>query len=493
MSPTGTNDDDNVRRLDRLDALTGLPDRRAFLNVLDAALRRAADTGHGFAVLFLDLERFREINEIFGHRTGDRVLAITAERLRHALDDVDVPALGLDEAPGDTATPSSPGPAADAPSEFEPAPDGRAARLGGDEFGVLIAAPGPAAVLAVARHLQAVVSEPIALGPRRLVVVPSVGVARFPRDGDDARMLLVRADVAAARARRSTGERLRFHDETLHERESRRAALESALHHALERGELSLRFQPQRHLASGAVSGVEALLRWHEPTLGTVPPLSFLPLAERNGAIVPIGAWVLGEACRRAAGWRSDGLTFGRVSVNVSSVQFARPDFPASVAGALADAGLEPDALELELTESVLMDDAVLTLERLHALKALGVRLAIDDFGSGWSSLAWLRRFPVDRLKIDRAFVDTALSDVDERAIASTVIAMGDRMRLSVTAEGVESGAQLRFLEDERCDEVQGFGIGRPMSARAIEAFLRDPPAHGGSFAPGDTGGRSSA
>ena len=349
------------------------------------------------------------------------------------------------------------------------------ARLGGDEFTVLLSdlrTPGDA--LTVAQRIRDALSKPMNLGDQKVVVTPSVGIGVYPRDGEDVEALLKSADMAMYYAKRAGRNNAQFFDTSMNEAALLRLNLENGLRYALERGEMSLHYQPLLNLTTGEITGLEALLRWQNSTLGNVPPLQLIPIAEENGLILPIGEWVLRTACRQAKSWRDSGLALERISVNVSMIQFAQPDFPGLVSRILRETELEPHVLELEITETVLMNDAAQSMGTLKKLKDIGVQLAMDDFGSGYSSLSYLKQFPIDRLKIDRTFIKAITTDVDDQAIACAVIAMAENMSLRVIAEGVENNEQLQFLQREKCNEAQGFYVSYPMTSEDAERFLRD-------------------
>ena len=444
--------EDRIWRLAYYDGLTGLPNRELFLEQLNTAIQRTTQTQQSLSVFFLDLNGFKRINDTLGHAAGDEVLRETARRLNAVLraDDCAARFVNSNEVAGSVA------------------------RLGGDEFTVLIEGLSDAdEAIVIAQRMVGALSQPLILGEHHLCSRPSIGIARFPRDATDSVGLLKCADMAMYFAKRSPSHEPKHFDESMSEAAVWRMNTENALRDALKNVELSLHYQPQLHLSSDEITGFEVLLRWHNPHLGDVSPVEFIPIAEESGLIIPIGEWVLRTACRQAMQWIASGLHLDRIAVNVSMVQFALPEFPQIVQTILTETGLDPEVLELELTESVLMQEVDTAIRTLKQLKAIGVQLAIDDFGTGYSSLSYLKQFPIDRLKIDRSFISAILSDTNDQAIAGAVIAMAGRMNLQVTAEGVESVEQLQFLRDGQCDDAQGFQISRPMAVTDAERYLK--------------------
>jgi diguanylate cyclase (GGDEF)-like protein len=442
--------EDRIRRLAYYDEVTGLPNRALFRERMGQALALARRHQRQMALLFLDLDNFKRINDTLGHSSGDILLNEIAKRLITHLRDSDPIALGAA-----IAEPES------------------LARLGGDEFTVLLAEirqPTDAAL--VAQRLLNALAAPVSLGGQDVTISASIGIAMYPADGEDAETLFKNADMAMYFAKHEGRDRYQFFTESMNTAALKRMTMEGLLRQAIQRGELSLDYQPQMDVASGTLSGMEALLRWNSAELGSVPPSELIPLAEDTGLIVPIGEWVLSTACAQAKTWRDAGKRLPRVAVNVSVRQFAQDGFPALVARILEETGLEPDALEIEITESVLMKNGASALTTLQALKRVGVQLAIDDFGTGYSNLSYLKDFPIDRLKIDRAFICSLSTDTHDQAIATAVIAMADSLRLSVTAEGVESLSQLEFLKLRHCTEAQGYYVSRPLRTGDAETFL---------------------
>lgn len=443
--------EERIRHLAHHDQLTGLPNRALFQDRLALALGIAERQGLGLAVLCLDLDRFKEVNDSHGHPVGDALLVEVARVLADAVGTSDT-----------------------------------VARLGGDEFAILqVGAEQPEAAAQLAERLVALLSRPLAAGGVGLEIGVSVGVALFPHDGREAGELLVKADHALYRAKSEGRGGFRMFEPGMESRLKERRRLERELRDGLSQGQLALFFQPQAEAASGRILGFEALLRWPHPSRGLVEPATFIPLAEETGLIRPIGRWVLRTACAEAAGWPDD----LRLGVNLSPVQFARGDLPDLVAGVLAETGLPPERLELEITEGVLLRDTANVLRTLERLKVLGVRIAMDDFGTGYSSLSYVHRFPVDRIKIDRSFVADLLTRPQSASIVRAIVGLGDSLGVEVVAEGVETADQLHALRQERCAEVQGYLVGRPMPAEAVLPFLareaRGEPAAAASGAPG--------
>jgi len=434
-----------VLKLARYDGLTGLPNRTMFMDELERTLALARRHGTAFALFFIDLDRFKNINDSLGHGAGDQLLTVMAARLRGLLRDSDL-----------------------------------VARLGGDEFVVLLDGTVDAAALAhVARKALAAIAEPVLIEQRSHQVTGSVGISRYPDDGADAAALLKNADAAMYLAKDSGKNTFQFYTAQLAAQSAQQFALESDLRAALQRDELLLHFQPKVRAGDGALAGMEALLRWQHPQRGLLAPGAFITLAEDSGLILPIGQWVLSAACRQIRGWRDAGLQVPRCAINLSARQFVTDTLVDEVAQALAAHGLQADALEVEITESVLMSDPQRANHTLQGLHALGVRIAIDDFGTGYSSLAYLKRFPAQTVKIDRSFVKGLPLDRDDAAITQAVIAMAHSLGLEVVAEGVETQAQLDFLRRLGCDEVQGYLPGRPVPAAKLQARLtsRQAPA----------------
>jgi diguanylate cyclase len=441
-----------IVRLAYFDTLTGLPNREQSQNRLVGALQAAKEKGGHLAVLYLDLDNFKRVNDTLGHAAGDELLCVVADRLRTSL------RYGTDASPAVAGS----------------ARLGDIARLGGDEFMVLL--PSLRHTLdagGVAERLILALREPIQLASNSLVVTPSVGIAIYPQDGTDAATLLRNADLAMYFAKRRSAGTFAFFDVSMNATALQRFTIEEQLRGALERNEFSLQYQPQFDVRTGTISGVEALLRWTNVELGAVSPAEFVSVAEETGLILPIGKWALRAACMQAQAWRAEGLPVNRMAVNVSGREFALAEYPNEVAEILKETGLESSVLELEITESVVMSDEVWAEKAINQLKKLGVSLAIDDFGTGYSSFGRLRHFPVDRLKIDRSFVTSISEGSDDRAIAAAIIAMSRSLHINVTAEGVENFPQLAFLQEQDCQDAQGFLLSRPLQADAARELLR--------------------
>lgn len=444
---------ESQRRLHQMayfDTLTKLPNRQFFLehlqHMVDLAQRKKMKLG----VLFLDLDGFKRINDTLGHHLGDLVLQATGERLQNSLRISDL--LTQTGARHDYNS---------------------LARLGGDEFTVLlpmIEHREDAAI--VAKRILINLSKPLVFGGHELVTTTSIGISIYPDDGKTAEELVKNADQSMYYAKRGGGNMYSHFTIKMTEIALRRLNLESQLRKAIEQGELDLHYQPQLDMDIGKFNGLEALLRWQSKEYGTICPTEFIPLAEETGLIICIGEWVLRKVCGQVQTWRSRGIPITRIAVNVSAIQFLHRGFPSLVAAILAETGLEPEILELELTESVLINDEDIVLGVLQSLKKVGVQLAIDDFGTGYSSLSRLKNFPIDRLKIDQEFVRNLELDSSNGAIATAIIAMAESMNMKVIAEGVETDVQLAFLKANRCNEVQGYFLSRPLPSSQIEEFL---------------------
>lgn len=442
--------EERVRRSAFYDDITGLPNRASFHDRLQAALQDVKTKQNHLALMFMDLDNFKRVNDTLGHSTGDILLKEVSKRLRLNLR------------------------SSDEIAEINEISDNQGlARLGGDEFTVLLSEinePNDAGI--VAARLLSGMSQPILLSGHEITVTASIGIAVFPNDGQDAETLIKNADMAMYFAKREGKNNFKFYTPNMNDGAIRRLTLENELRRALERGELSLNYQPQMDMKDNSLCGMEALLRWDNALLGAISPMEFIPIAEETGLIVPIGDWVLRTACTQAKVWLDEGLDIPRVAVNVSVCQFAQDNFPDQVKTILHETGLEPMHLELEITESVLMKDGNEALNTLQNLKDIGVSLAIDDFGTGYSSLNYLKKFPVDRLKIDRSFICTINSDPQSMAIATAIIAMAESMNLRVIAEGVETEEHLVCLKKRECREVQGYYYSRPLSKEKADHFL---------------------
>ena len=443
-------------RMAYFDSLTELPNRLFFKEHLQHMIALAQRQNLKLGVLFLDLDGFKRINDTLGHHLGDLVLQATGERLRNSIR------------------------ASDTLVRTGAALDGLAiARLGGDEFTVLLSAiERNEDAATVAERIRLNLAQPLIFGDHELYTTTSIGITIYPDDGETAEELLKNADLAMYYAKRSGGNMYRYFSAKMSETALQRLTLENQLRKAIERGELDLHYQPQLDVVTGKFCGLEALLRWDSHELGRISPAEFIPLAEETGLIVSIGEWVLRKACQQAKKLQDQNIPFNRMAVNVSAIQFLHKGFSSLVTKILAETGLKPEVLELELTESVLINDEDIVLNVLQSLKKIGVQLAIDDFGTGYSSLSRLKSFPIDRLKIDQGFVRNIEQDSDNAAIVVAVIAMAEGMDMKVIAEGVETDGQLAFLKNKRCNEVQGYLLSKPLPSAQIEEFLMKQP-HG--------------
>jgi predicted signal transduction protein with EAL and GGDEF domain/FixJ family two-component response regulator len=465
-----------IEQLAYFDSLTGLPNRRAFLDRLGREVRRAEHGQRKLGVLFLNLDGFKQVNDTLGHTVGDTILLRAADRLRQTMRPSDL-----------VSRVGEPAPEGEGEGEGEGESEGEVelARLGGDEFTVLV--PGIARAqdaLKVARRISEVMRWPFPLEGRELALTSSIGIAVYPDDGADAETLLKHADTAMHHAKHSGRGHCQLYSAQLTEHAMQRMELDSSLRLALAAGEFHLVYQPKLDLASGRVRSVEALIRWTHPTRGLISPLDFIPLAEENGLIVAIGQWVLRTACADAARWQLPGAPVG-VAVNLSPMQFKDPLLVQSVLDVLAQTPLEPELLELEVTESAVMENSVATIGTLHALRDSGARIALDDFGTGYSSLSYLTRMPIGNLKIDRSFVSGLQDGGHNESIIRAIVAMAASLGMGVTAEGVETIEQARILKGMACDTLQGYYFSRPVPAAEIPALLArswrldDPgPAH---------------
>ncbi|MCB1760881.1 MAG: EAL domain-containing protein [Gammaproteobacteria bacterium] len=422
---------EQLHRLAHHDILTGLPNRLLFNDRLGQAIKHAQRGGYQVAVLFMDLDDFKKVNDTLGHQTGDELLRQAAQRLESQL------------RKGDTV-----------------------ARLGGDEFVILLhrlARSEYAAV--VANKVEQQLHSPFVIAGKQHFVGVSIGIALYPQDGDRAELLMRNADISMYRAKELGKGGFQFYTDDLSLAASARAELERELRGALEAGAFELHYQPEMMLGEARVIAVEALLRWRHPRLGLLAPADFIPLAEQTGLILDIGGWVLEEACRVASGWQSDALQSARIAVNVSTTQLQRGDLLAQVEQALANSGLAADRLELELNESFVMGDVEKSIDLLRRLKALGVGIVIDDFGTGYSSLSHLQKLPIDRLKLDRSFLADVPTDKGHCAIANAIVSLSDKLRIPVVAEGVENDEQLSFVTGIGCLAAQGYRYTHPLPA----------------------------
>ncbi len=428
-----------IQHVAQHDVLTGLPNRSLLQDRLGQAIAYSIRCAHPVWVMLIDLDRFKFVNDSMGHKAGDVLLMTVAARLRSALRDTDT-----------------------------------VARLSGDEFVVILTEHEDQKLSAdIVQRLMDSVAQPVMLGSKEFFVTCSIGVAVYPTDGAPAESLIEHADIAMYRAKKLGRNNFQFYTPAMNEEALERVRIESALRNALERDEFVLHYQPQVDLASGAIVGMEALIRWQHPEMGMVAPSRFIGVAEETGLIVQIGAWVMRAACLQNQAWQQAGLGKLRVAVNLSARQFGAPNLIEEIRSVLAETALPPACLEIELTESLFMSDVTLAVELLHGMKALGVNLSIDDFGTGYSSLSYLSRFPIDVLKIDRSFVAEITRDSNDAAIVASIIALAHNLKLAVIAEGVETGEQLDYLRRHGCDEMQGYYFSRPLPAAEFEQLLR--------------------
>jgi diguanylate cyclase (GGDEF)-like protein len=422
------------------DGLTGLPNRSMFSKLLGHSISEAHRYERRLAVAFLDLDRFKQINDTLGHEAGDQLLKEVAARLKGCVRDSDT-----------------------------------VARLGGDEFVVLLPELEDEKYAAiVAQKILAAAAKPFMLMGQEFRVTASIGISAYPQDGRDEQTLTKNADIAMYQAKAEGKNNFQFYSEKLNANSLERLALESSLRHALERNEFRLHYQAKRDIAGGKITGMEALLRWEHPDLGTVAPMQFIPVAEETGLIIPIGKWVLKTVCLQSIDWQKQGLPALSIAVNLTARQFLDEQLLSDVASILAETGMAPHLLELELNESLLIHDVENTLRILTGLKGLGVRIAVDDFGTGYSSLALLQRFPLDTIKIDRSFMRDFVGTDEDTGLADAIIAMGKSLSLTVVAQGVETKEQADHLRLHACDELQGFYFKRPLPVDEFTQLLRD-------------------
>jgi diguanylate cyclase (GGDEF)-like protein len=428
----------HIQQLAYFDPLTGLPNRLLLGDRCQHALSVAQRAKQTVALVFLDLDHFKNINDSLGHRVGDEVLVKLANRLKAAVREQDT-----------------------------------VSRLGGDEFILLLPDTDAAGAARVADKLLQAALKPMLIEANELTVTPSIGIALYPKDGADLDALSRCADAAMYQAKGDGRNSYRFFTPDIQAHSDRALQLDNALRRALERQQLSLHFQPQISLATGDILGAEALLRWMHPELGPISPAEFIPIAERNGLILPIGEWVIHTAVQQLADWIAHGMAPITMAVNLSAVQFRHADLPAFISRILTDATLPAHLLELELTEGVAMTHPQVAIAVMDDLHQRGVRLSIDDFGTGYSSLSYLKRFQVYKLKIDQSFVRDITEDPDDKAIVGAIISMASSLGLKTIAEGVETEDQLHFLRDRGCDEAQGYYFSRPLPAQAFEDYVR--------------------
>lgn len=428
------------------DALTGLPNRLLFGENLELALAQAKRSNHGVAVMLMDMDHFKYVNDTFGHDYGDKLLVMVAQRLRSVI------------RKGDTL-----------------------ARMGGDEFTLLLpAVREPDEITKVAEKIFKEFSTPFTIEKNDFTVTSSIGVSTYPQDGDSPETLLKNADSAMYQAKEEGRNSCVYFTPAMNEKMKQRVDIENELRHAIDAGELEVYFQPKQRLHDGALVGMEALVRWNHPQRGLVMPGKFIAIAENTGLIIPLGWFVLEEACRRTAAWSRAGADL-RVAVNLSAYQFRDKGMLEVITRVLEQSGLDPNRLEIELTESLVMHDPEANIEQLVMLKRLGISIAIDDFGTGYSSLSYLKRLPVDTLKIDQSFIQGVANDAHDAELVRAIISMAHGFKLEVVAEGVETAEQREFLLRQGCDVTQGYLYARPMPADAFEAFLAAAPASEGN------------
>ena len=440
------------------DSLTGLPNRSLFRDRLFQAMHRADRTKSSIALMFLDLDRFKTINDSLGHDVGDALLRHVAKLLQDCLRKSDtICRPSYDSVPEESAE------------------DFVVSRLGGDEFTLILEGISDAndAAIAAQKILDTFAQKPFIGGGKEIYASTSIGITLYPLDNTNLDELIKQADTAMYRSKEMGRGTYHFYTEELNAKANQRLALEADLKRALENDEFLLHYQPKLDIASGKVTGSEALLRWQRPGSGLTPPDEFIPMLEETGLILPVGEWVLRTACQQLRTWHDLGLDSLSVAVNLSPRQFRQKDLAARIIRILDDSRLPASALELEVTESLMMENTDASIETLAQLKERGIAISMDDFGTGYSSLGYLKRFPVDTLKIDRSFVRDVTTDPDDAAIASAVIALAHSLRLSVVAEGVETEAQLEFMRERNCDQMQGYLLSRPLPAEAFEQWIR--------------------
>ena len=444
--------EDRIRFMAHHDLLTGLPNRSLLTDRLDQALLQTERHNPWVSVVFVDLDNFKFVNDSLGHTAGDMLLKMVAQRMLDCVRPTDA-----------------------------------VVRLGGDEFIILLTdLPANTDTISATLHqIKMAIAEPITINEQAFHVTCSMGVATFPNDGTEAETLIANADAAMYKAKDAGRDGFQFFTAEMNTRAHERLALQDGIRKGIARTEFHLVYQPQVDLKSERIFAVEALVRWHHPTLGVISPIQFIPLAEETGLIVPLGDWVLQEACRQNKEWQDAGQAPITVCVNVSARQFQDENWPSRVLQTLKETGLDAKYLELELTESLVMRDLERAVATMKELQAAGIAFAIDDFGTGYSSLSALKSLPVSRLKIDQSFVRNLAEDEDDRTIAAAVISLGQKLNLKVIAEGVETDEQLAFLRDNQCDEIQGYHFSRPVNSETIKAMLlRQKP---GLESPGGT------
>lgn len=429
--------EEKINDLVFLDPLTELPNRRLFYDRLNSALNQAKEDDQVFSLLFLDLDRFKLINDTFGHNIGDRLLVQATERLKSVLRERDT-----------------------------------VARLGGDEFVLILPHTDQNQAAAFARNLQKAFDRPFLFDGEEIFVSLSIGIGMYPNDGETQEALIKSADLALYRVKEEGRNGFQFHTSDMNDDVARKSKLAMSLRKGLEYGEFGIHYQPQIDLKTGTIIGVEALARWNHSKMGNISPAEFIPLAEETGAIIQIGEYVLREACKQNKAWQNAGLPPFRVAINISARQFAQTNLAQIVKEALEESGLEPQYLELELTESIIQGSKV-AISMMQELKTMGIHLSIDDFGTGYSSLSYLKLFPIDTLKIDQYFTRNIQVDSKDAALVDTIIRMAHNLELNVIAEGVETSEQLEFLKVRHCDQAQGYYFNRPLPAEDIERIYQ--------------------
>ncbi|OMF10797.1 bifunctional diguanylate cyclase/phosphodiesterase [Paenibacillus sp. FSL H7-0331] len=422
------------------DFLTGLPNLRLFSETFQNRIESAAKHDSSIAILFIDLDRFKWINDTYGHSVGDYFLKETSNRITHTLEANEL-----------------------------------GSRIGGDEFILLLLGYSQETIAEKAEQISTLLSQPLLYEGQEISVTPSIGISLFPENGDSVETLVKHADIAMYRAKEQGRNNYQFYACEMEDAIVRRAVLENGIRKALERNEFILYYQPQIDLETKKIVGLEALVRWIHPEHGLISPVEFIPIAEETGLIVPIGEWILQTACEQAKLWQVQGFPKLRISVNLSARQVQQKNLVEKISSILKTSELEPELLELEITESIAMYNEEYVINKLLSLKKIGIKIAIDDFGTGYSSLNYLNKFPIDTLKIDRSFVNQIKNTTDNQEIITTIIVMARNLKLKVIAEGVETVEQLRFLEEQQCNEVQGFYFSKPLTVEGIQALLKQP------------------
>ncbi|EIM06113.1 diguanylate cyclase/phosphodiesterase with PAS/PAC and MHYT sensor(s) [Planococcus antarcticus DSM 14505] len=425
--------EEKISNLVYLDSLTGLPNRRLFNDRLESTIGQALENGLVLTVLYLDLDQFKLVNDTYGHTTGDQLLMEVADRIKSCITKTDT-----------------------------------LARLGGDEFILLLPSADYTKAGAIAQKIIEVLNDPFLLNNESVFTTPSIGVSLYPADGKDSEMLVKNADIAMYRVKEEGKNHFQFFTSEMNELVSRKSTIAMSIRKGLKLGEFTVHYQPQIDIETENIIGVEALVRWHHPKLGSISPAEFIPIAEENGMIIHIGEFVLRTACQQNKDWQDSGMAPFRVAVNISAKQFSQGNIATVVTSALEDAGLAPHFLELELTESIIQG-ATSAISKMQELKTMGIHLSIDDFGTGYSSLSYLKLFPVDTLKIDQHFTRNIHNDPKDAALVATIIQMAHNLELNVIAEGVETLEQLAFLKNKRCNQAQGYYFQKPLLPEKIE------------------------